>query len=163
MNRTEELETITLGPLSGRSAADWQKAPAGKWTPAQIVEHLAISLELSARGFEEARGSQRCRPKTLAERVSTWFVFRLGWIPPGIKAPRRATPAPQVEAADAERRFREGLARWTALETTLAAGPSLTVLVKHPRLGELDLGEWLRFHAWHCRHHAKQIRQRLAG
>lgn len=163
MSRVVELERIVLGPLAGRSASDWQRAPRGKWSPAQIVEHLALSLELSARGFEAAQGPQVRRPKTPPERVSTWFVFRLGWIPPGIEAPRRATPAHHVEAADAERHFREGLARWAALEPLLAVGPSPTVFVKHPRMGELDLAEWLRFHAWHCRHHAKQIRRRLAG
>src|SRR5207245_3351870 len=38
---------VVLGPLVGRPEADWHQTPPGKWSPAQIVHHLAISLELS--------------------------------------------------------------------------------------------------------------------
>jgi len=162
VSRIADLEHVVLGPLAGRPQGDWQRAPTGKWTPAQIVEHLALSLELSARGFEGAKGAERRRPATPLERVSGWFVFRLGWTPPGIQAPRRTTPARWVEAADAERHFREGLARWATLASR-PAEPNPGVFVHHPRLGELDVEGWIRFHAWHCRHHARQIRRRLAG
>ena len=37
------------------------------------------------------------------------------------------------------------------------------LFVKHPRLGDLTLEEWMRFHVIHARHHARQIRDRLAG
>jgi len=36
------------------------------------------------------------------------------------------------------------------------------LFVKHPRLGDLTLEEWARFHDVHARHHARQIRARLA-
>lgn len=163
MSRVADLERIVLGPLARRAPSDWQRAPTGKWTPAQIVEHLALSLELSARGFERTQDARARRPRTLLERVSGWFVFGIGWTPPGIRAPRRTTPAERIEPADAERHFREGLDRWAALESRAATEQDSGVYVHHPRLGELDLGEWLRFHEWHCRHHARQIRGRLAG
>ena len=154
---------MVLGPLAGRPEADWQRTPSGKWTPAQIVEHLALSLEFSARGFESGVGPRVRRPKTLFERISTWFVFGVAWIPPGVQAPRRATPAARVEAVDAERHFRDGLIRWTSLESLLEARRGPEVFVHHPRMGDLSLEEWFRFHAWHCDHHARQIRRRLAG
>ena len=156
VSRVADFEHVVLGPLAGRPESDWQRAPAGKWTPAQIVEHLAISLERSARGFEQATGGQHRRPRTPLERVACGLGFGLGWTPPGVRAARGTTPAARVEAGEAERHFRDGLARWAALQD---AG----TFVRHPRLGDLDLEEWLRFHAWHCRHHAKQIRRRLAG
>lgn len=161
VSRVAEFEHVVLGPLTGRPESDWQRAPAGKWTPAQIVEHLAISLERSARAFEGAKGGQQRRPSTPLERVAGWLVFRVGWTPPGVRAARGTTPPARVEAADAERHFRDGLARWAALESV--PGRAAVAFVKHPRLGDLDLDEWGRFHAWHCRHHAKQIRQRLGG
>lgn len=157
-----ELESVVLGPLAGRPAGDWQKASPGQWTPAQIVEHLALALELSARAFEGDAVARTRRPKTLVERVATWFVFGLGWIPRGVKATRRSTPAPRVEAGDAERHFRDGLARWQALAARANAPGASSAFVRHPRMGELDFGEWQRFHAWHCRHHARQIQRRLA-
>ena len=162
MSRAADFEQIVLGPLADRPEGDWQRAPAGKWTPAQIVEHLAISLERSARGFEGGKGGPRRRPPTPREHVARWLVFGLGWTPPGVRAARGTTPALRVEAADAERHFRDGLARWETLESRSGAG-NAGPFIQHPRLGDLDLAEWLRFHAWHCRHHAKQIRRRLAG
>jgi len=162
VSRVVDFEHVVLGPLAGRPEGDWQRAPAGKWTPAQIVEHLAISLERSARGFEAPQGGQRRRPPTLIERVARWLVFGLAWTPPGVRAARGTTPAARVEAGDAERHFRDGLARWASLESRPAEVNPGT-FVRHPRLGDLDLEEWIRFHVWHCRHHAKQIRSRLAG
>lgn len=160
---SDDFAAIALGPLAGRPGADWQKAPAGKWTPAQIIEHLALSFDLSAAGFERATGPTTRRTRTLAERVAMLFVFGLGWIPPGVESPRRAAPPTRVDAADAERHLRSALARWTALASRALADRGQGVVVRHPRLGDLDFDEWLRFHAWHCRHHAKQIRRRLAG
>lgn len=162
VSRVADFEHVVLGPLAGRPESDWQRASAGKWTPAQIVEHLAISLERSARGFEKAAGGQHRRPATPLERVACWLVFGLGWTPPGVRAARGTTPAARVEAADAERHFRDGLARWATLESRAIGGDPGT-FVHHPRLGDLDVEEWVRFHQWHCRHHAKQIRRRLAG
>jgi hypothetical protein len=162
VSRVADFEQVVLGPLAGRPDGDWQRAPAGKWTPAQIVEHLAISLERSARGFESPRGEPQRRPPTPIERVARWLVFGLAWTPPGVRAARGTTPAARVEAADAERHFRAGLARWATLESGSAEQAAAT-LVRHPRLGDLDLEEWIRFHAWHCRHHARQISRRLAG
>lgn len=162
VSRAAEFEHVVLDPLAGRPEADWQRAPPGKWTPAQIVEHLAISLERSARGFEKATGGRHRRPATPLERVACWLVLGLGWTPPGVRAARGTSPAARVEAADAERHFRDGLAHWATLESRAIGGDPRT-FVHHPRLGDLDLEEWLRFHAWHCRHHAKQIRRRLAG
>ena len=162
VSRVADFEHVVLDPLAGRPASDWQRAPAGKWTPAQIVEHLAISLDRSARGFEKAAVGQHRRPATPFERVACWLVFGLGWTPPGVRAARGTTPAARVEAADAERHFREGLARWATLESRAIGGDAGT-FVHHPRLGDLDVEEWVRFHQWHCRHHAKQIRRRLGG
>jgi len=161
MTGADDFAAIALEPLTDRPAADWQKAPAGKWTPAQIIEHLALSFDLSARGFEQAPPPRPRRARTLLEQVAAFLVFRLGWIPPGVESPRRATPATRIEASKAEQHLRAALARWA----TLASGPPgdrrPAGFVRHPRLGDLDFDEWLRFHAWHCRHHAKQIRRRL--
>ena len=53
--RFADVPKMVLAPLDGRPEADWYRAPAGKWTCAQIVEHLAISLEYSAVTFDKRR------------------------------------------------------------------------------------------------------------
>ncbi len=165
MTRFADLPDVVLGPLAGRSEADWYNAPPGKWCPAQIVHHLALGLENSGRTFESRRAHvpMARRPRTGRERVAYFLVMRVGWVPPGIEAPTQARPAERPERAAVERQFREGVQRFLALERELLPARRDDLFVKHPRLGDLTLPEWLRFHLWHCAHHAKQIRARLAG
>ena len=165
MTAPPDVAALVLGPLAGRPTPDWQRAPAGKWTPAQIVEHLALAMESSAAAFRERRtkGPMVRRRVTLRERLAKLFVFGLGRFPWGLKSPQRASPAPRVEGPAAEARFRAGLAAWEALERAMLPARRHDLFVKHPRFGDLTLEEWMRFHAIHARHHARQIRERLAG
>lgn len=163
MKRFSDLPEIVLGPLKDRSDADWQQAPPGKWTPAQIVEHLALALEWSATGFEErrARDPMIRRPSTVPQRVAKVLVMGFGWFPPFLKAPSRSTPAPHVERAVAEAHFRRGVDRNEELASLLLPARGRDLFVKHVRMGDLTLPEWLEFHVIHARHHARQIRARL--
>ncbi len=165
MSRLDGLEEIVLGPLAGRGEADWQRAPTGKWTPAQIVEHLALAFEYSARGFTEppAAAPTRRRFPTAPQWVGRLFVFGFNWVPTGVaRSPRVARPLDHVGGPAAERHFSAGLARWRALERDRPTGRPHDRFVRHPSLGDLDVDQWIRLHAWHCRHHAAQIRSRLA-
>jgi hypothetical protein len=166
VSRLQGIEEIVLGPLAARDETDWQRAPAGKWTPAQIVEHLALAFEYSARGVDARREQAPMTPAMPTPRqwVGRLFVFGWGWVPTGVaRSPRVARPAARVMASIAEARFRDGLARWRALERDLLPVRPHDLFVRHPSLGDLDVDQWIRLHAWHCRHHAKQIRRRLAG
>ena len=160
-----DLAGVVLGPLAGQPETSWQRAPTGKWTPAQIVEHLALALELSAATFGARRAKEPMarRPTTLREMVGKVFTFGLGWFPPGRKAPERTTPAPRVDGHAAEAHVRAALAAWEKLERELLPARRRDLFVKHPRLGDLTFEEWGRFHLVHTRHHARQIRARLAG
>ena len=154
-----------LAPLARRSDADWQRAPAGKWTSAQIVEHLAIGITWSAQKFEERRdrAPMARRPRRLIERLASVSILGLGWYPQGFQAPEGTVPAAVVTRAAAEAHFREGIAKWAALERDLLPRRPHDLFVKHPRLGDLTMAEWLRFHVVHARHHASQIKQRSGG
>jgi hypothetical protein len=61
------------------------------------------------------------------------------------------------------RELRAGHARFLELARTLLPRRAEDLLVKHPVLGDLTLEEWMRFHIVHCRHHAKQIRDRMGS
>jgi hypothetical protein len=165
MSSLADLPAVVLGPLKGRSDADWQRGPTGKWTPAQIVEHLALALDWSAEKFRARRAHDRMarRPRTPAEKIAKFFVFWLRWFPPGRKAPQGSTPPPQVARGTAEAHFLTALAAWAQLEREMLPLRRGDLFVKHPRLGDLTLGEWIRFHLVHARHHARQIKRRLAS
>ena len=156
---------VVLGPLAGQPETAWQKAPPGKWTPAQIVEHLALALEMSATTFAARRAKEPMarRGTTLREKIGKVFTFGIGRFPPGLRAPERTTPSPRVDGHAAEAHFRAAIAAWEAVERDLLPARRHDLFVKHPRLGDLTLEEWARFHDVHARHHARQIRARLAG
>ena len=165
MSDFARLPDVVLGPLAGRPEADWYKTPQGKWSPAQIVHHLAISLELSGRTFEARRGKppMRRRARTARERLGYFLTLQIGWMPSGRDAPSATQPAERPDARAVERQFRDGVARFVSLERELLPARGHDLFVKNPAFGDLTLPEWLRFHVRHCAHHAKQIRARLAS
>lgn len=165
MSRLAEISALVLDPLRGRTDAEWERGPAGKWSPAQIVEHLAIGVLGSAQKFEERRDRppMQRRPRSLLQRLAGFSILGLGWYPQGFKAPEGTVPAAGVTRAVAEAHFREGLARWEALERDLLPRRPRDLFLRHPRLGDLNLSEWIRFHVIHARHHSRQIRERISA
>lgn len=127
------------------------------------MDHLAIAVRRSADGFEAraAREPMSRRPPGLQQRIARAPVLGLSFIPTGTKAPPEAQPRDRPDRADVERRFREGVDRFLDLERRLLPARAADLFVKHLRLGDLTLGEWMRFHVRHALHHAKQIRERL--
>ncbi len=158
-----ELPDLVLGHLRGRADSEWERGPAGKWTPAQIVEHLALGLTLSAATFQSRRNHapMKRRRRTPAEQVARLFIFGLRWFPPGRKAPERTTPPPQIDRRAAEAHFLAGIEAWDQVDRALLPERRADLFVKHPRMGDLTVEEWMRFHVIHARHHAKQIQQRV--
>jgi hypothetical protein len=161
--RLAQLSSLVLDPFRERSDAEWERGPAGKWTPAQIVEHLALGLRLSGETFlaRRSHAPMARRRRTPAERIATLLILGFRWFPPGRKAPSRTTPTEQVTRRAAEESFLAGLSVWAQIERELVPTRGHDLFVKHPRLGDLDIGEWIRFHLIHARHHARQIRQRI--
>ena len=159
------LPDLILGPLAGRSDAEWYQAPPGKWCPAQIVQHLALGIEYSDRTFESRRehAPMRRRSRSATERIAYWLVLGFGWIPHGRRSPAGTRPAEQPERTAVERQFREAVERFCVLERELLPARRADLFAKHPVLGDLTLPEWGRFHLLHCAHHARQIRARLAA
>ena len=159
------MPDFVLGPLAGRPDAEWYRAPAGKWNTAQIVEHLALGIEWSATGFAErrARDPMVRRPPTFVQRVTKVCVIELGWFPVRAEAPAKAVPGPQVERAVAEAHFRRVVEHNLEVARLLLPARARDLFVKHPYIGDLTLPEWMEFHVRHARHHARQIRARIAG
>jgi len=163
--RIADLPTLVLGPFRDRSDNEWESGPPRKWTPAQIVEHLALGLTLSAETFQK-RGSHAPmsrRRRTAAEHVARFFIFGLRWFPPGRKAPERTTPSPHVSRASAEAHLLAGVELWDQVDRAVLPERRADLFVKHPRMGDLTVEEWMRFHVIHARHHARQIRQRFGA
>ena len=153
---------MVFGPLHGIPAGDWHRAPKGKWTAAQIVAHLAISVDFSSAAFEKRKDkTDMYRRSTPGQAVLRNLLLTIGRFPPGRKAGEMTTPAekPDVDLVSAQ--FRMGVDRFNGLVDAWPKKRQEEVFVKHPFLGDLNLPEWIRFHFIHARHHARQIAERL--
>lgn len=159
----EALEPMVLGPLGSLPEPDWHRAPAGKWTIGQIVDHLGIGVDLVAEAFEQRAGKggmkRRASPK---QSLARHLVLSIGKIPSGRDAPELTVPEDRTESELVAAQFRMGVERLAALVTGWPEPRQVEVFVRHPLLGDLNLPEWVRFHHVHCRHHAGHIKQRLA-
>jgi hypothetical protein len=154
-----ELENAT----AGASTEVLSQAPPGKWTAAQILEHLFLTYKNSGRGLQkcmEQGGPLAARP-TLRNRLATLLVVNVGYVPGGRKAPERATPrgmpADEVQLAISAELQKMDL----ALDECERKFGVRTKIMDHPFLGPLTAEEWRKFHWVHGRHHARQIRERI--
>ncbi len=163
MTKFSDLPAYLLAPLEGRGDEAWFGAPPGKWSPAEIVDHLATAMENSAKGFASRvdKPPMRRRPRSVAQRLAHVALLGVGWFPRGRKAPETTRPAARPDRAATERRLRAGVEAFLDLERRLVPARASDLFLKHPVLGDLTLPEFMRFHVRHAQHHRKQIVARL--
>lgn len=153
----QELEDATGGD------SDLTKAPAGKWSPAQILEHLLLTYIHTSRGLEKCleKGTPLARRVTLKDRMATMLVVNIGYLPEGRKAPERAVPQ-GMASADVRQALAPELEKMASgLDACEKKFGSRTKIMDHPFIGPLTADEWRKFHWVHGRHHARQIRERM--
>jgi hypothetical protein len=138
---------------------------AGKWSPAQVAEHLVLAFEAMLR---ELAGEGGMRPLG-----SRWRRALLRWLllphilfhrslPIRARAPREVRPAPVPGERPAALARLGDLARRFEQEVAAAAGrghPGLT----HPYFGRIAPLRALRFSAVHVEHHHRQVERALAA
>jgi hypothetical protein len=147
-------QLIRAGEQSG---AAWiaPRAP-GKWSPSQIVEHVARTLEESAN-MAAGRPSKFPRPpaivRPIARLVFKW-VLRRAAFPKGFKANKALNPA-SGPATPAEGRLRLETAHQKFDEVCrriAAEGRPMTT-----GFGSVPAQDYVRFQEIHTRHHSKQM------
>ncbi len=155
----QELEEA----VGGADAGDLAKAPAGKWSPAQILEHLFLTYTHTSRGLAKCQeqGAPLATRATLMDRLATLLVVNFGYLPEGRKSPERAVPRgmplEEVQQAIVPELQKMGL----GLDDCERRFGARTKILDHPVLGPLTAEEWRKFHWVHGRHHARQIRERM--
>ncbi len=135
----------------------WKPRP-GKWSAAEVLEHLSKTYSSTARLFEKilADGELRVQPPTLRDRAAQFVVITLGHMPAGRKAPEMTLPSGAPAEAVA-RDVRAHLLRMAALHAQIAQRFPGRKIAQHPVLGPLTPEEWAKFHWVHSRHHFRQI------
>jgi hypothetical protein len=141
---------------------DLARRPAGKWSAAEIVEHLARAFSGTSKGLERvlASGAPATSRTSLQRRVAAFLVIDLGYLPGGRTSPAAALPT-GADPATVLPLALENLRRMDDALTRVAAGFGTRVRVlDHPILGPLTVRQWRKFHWVHTRHHMRQLAAR---
>ena len=132
------------------------RAP-GKWSPSQIVEHVARSLEESAN-VVAGRPSKFPKLPALLHPILRGVVFnrviRKGTFPTGGRTAKAMNPASGPETpADGRARLEAAHRSFDEACRQLATGERL----QSPTFGVVRVEDYVRFMELHTRHHRKQI------
>ena len=136
-------------------------AHPGRWTIAQILEHLMLAFTGNTNAFEKAlaSGELRARPPKLTQRVGRLLVVDLGYFPKA-KAPEMTIPSGRVppdQIVEAVRSALETLDR--TVDRVAERFGTEALVANHPYFGGMTVAQWRKFHWRHAVHHSRQIRR----
>ena len=160
-SRLDRLKHSLESAVEGMSSEQLSWHLPGKWSAAEVLEHLYLTYVGTTRGLEKVltRGVPLATRPSLSQRVLTFLVVRVGYTPTGLEAPARVQPRglPVEQVRD------EIGARLAAMDATIAQcearfGPHVKLL-DHPILGALTASQWRTLHVVHGQHHQKQLLQ----
>ena len=147
---------------SGLSEAGLTRHVEGKWSAAEILEHLSMAFSTTAKVFERCaqKGGPIGDSPSLKQRFFAAVVTDIGYFPNGRKAPHMVVPTGLLQGAEALEAIRANLIEMDkqlarCQETCGTKG----WLANHPVLGPLTIKQWPKFHRIHTRHHMKQVRK----
>jgi hypothetical protein len=137
----------------------------GKWSPAEITQHLTLTFEVLTRELRGGPGMRvRVKPlKRLLLRLTlVRRMLRGGPFPRGAPAPRelRPEPVPGVTREDALAAMTQRAAAFVELAgRTHAAGRPRSLT--HAYFGAMSLPDAMLMSARHVEHHTRQLRGEL--
>ncbi len=137
----ERLQRLTLQ----------SEAKFGLMTPQHMVEHLILTLKMSAGRIPIPEIVPN--EKQLAQKQALLFTDIP--FPQGIKAPGLPDTLLDLRFADLTAAKAELIKSWEAYQLLFQENP--TKQTPHPRFGLLNFEEWERFHAKHIDHHLSQF------
>ncbi len=134
----------------------------GKWSVAEIVEHLTRAYSGTAKGFERCleKGTVAPSPITVKHCVAQAVLIRLGYFPEGRTAPPAVVPTGELDITALLEAVPRELARLDDAAGQVQQRFGRGKVLDHPIIGALSVEQWLVFHERHTQHHAKQIRLR---
>jgi hypothetical protein len=160
----QKLHTSIASAANGLAPAQLAKSREGKWSVAEIFEHLYNSYTSTMRGMDRclAAGKPQGRAPTLKERMRIFLVIEAGYFPTGRKAPEVSLP----RGLPSEEVLQQIGPKIIAMDEAIARCESRygrrTLILTHPILGPLTARQWRKLHWLHGRHHLNQIAGLLA-
>jgi len=157
----QRLQSAIASATEGLDARSLLVHREGKWSVAEILEHLYLTYTGTIKGFERCleSGKPLARIPTTQDRIRTLVVVGIGHMPEGRRAPKNAMPRgipPEQVLAEVAAKISEMDAIIQRAEETFGVR---TRVLDHPILGPLRAQQWRKFHWLHGRHHVRQIRR----
>jgi hypothetical protein len=158
----ERLHRAIASVTQGICEKDLERRTDGKWSAAEVLEHLYLTYTGTSKAFERClqAGKPLATAPTLKYRVAAFLVTEVGYFPGGRKSPDHASPkgiSPEKVVADIGPQI-------AAMDKIIAQCEerfgSRKIVLDHPVLGPLTASQWRKFHWIHGRHHVKQIMER---
>jgi hypothetical protein len=152
LRENREAVASFLGRARGLGAL-WEapRAP-GKWSAGQVVEHVALAYEASAKALR-GEGTMPAVPRLLRPLLRALYlnkVLKRGTFPKSkVKGLFDPSASPLREATLA--RLEAAAAAFEA-EAQRVPGP-----LDHPIFGKVPVADYVRFNALHTRHHERQL------
>jgi hypothetical protein len=134
-----------LASLAPDAAPLW-----GRMSPQHVVEHLASAVKIST-GKREVK---LYLTEQEANAIKSNIVHSDAPLTQGIKSPLLGDEPPPLVHDDMDAAVTELLHELDLFATMHRAEPSKRYI--HPRMGELNLDEWLIVHNKHFAHHFRQ-------
>jgi hypothetical protein len=151
-SRTALAKLIAAGERSGSA---WTSPPApGKWSPSQIIEHVARALEESSKSIKGEPNAFPSLPKFVRPVVRALFFNRVLKKNEFIKGKTNKAMNPgDGPKTPADGRERLKRAHNAFERACLEHG----VRFDHGVFGNISTADYARFQALHTQHHTKQI------
>jgi Protein of unknown function (DUF1569) len=154
-----QLQVEIASAIAGLTEQERSEHAPGKWSTAEILEHLYLTYTGTTKGFQRVleAGKPKVTPPTWKQRGGALLVLGFGHLPSGREAPKvsrpKGLPAEKVQA-EIGAKIAEMDAILTTCESRFGAH---TKVLDHVILGPLTISQWRKFHLVHGRHHIKQI------
>src|SRR5271170_448055 len=90
----QSLQDAIAAATRGMSVEDLALHAEGKWSAAEVLEHLYLTYAGTIKGCERCLGEGKtlARTPTLRDWIKSSLVIRLGHFPKGRKSPDRVLP-----------------------------------------------------------------------
>src|SRR5262245_27629224 len=145
----------------------WERSRPRKWSVGGHAAHLVIAMKVTVDAFEER--APRVLDGTIApvprrgplESLWVWTFVHRGFIPRGARTPRRYEPASRPDLAETLDQLRREAGRHRVVGHRLTADQRDRLWIVSPFITRwhYGLGEMVRAHAVHARHHLALMRE----
>ncbi len=160
----QRLQDEVTAAVNLMSANDLVGPSNGKWSAAEVFEHLYLTYTATVKGLNRCleQGKPLAGSPTFNDRMKAAIVTRLNYMPKGAKGAARLMPRGQPAEEIAKNiGVQISVMDDAFTQCEMRFGKRARIL-DHPILGPLTAHEWRKFHLVHGRHHLKQVK-RLRG